>query len=67
MSTVHLRNLGISSNQPEDRKGLLEPEALEDNTLDTVVYGKTRREIIPTLPFTFQFNRNLKQEDWKDL
>ncbi|MBW0494542.1 hypothetical protein O181_034257 [Austropuccinia psidii MF-1] len=24
-------------------------------------------DIIPTLPFTFQFNRNLKPEDWKDL
>ncbi|MBW0560781.1 hypothetical protein O181_100496 [Austropuccinia psidii MF-1] len=25
------------------------------------------REIIPTVPFPFQFNRNLKQEDWKDM
>ncbi|MBW0585505.1 hypothetical protein O181_125220 [Austropuccinia psidii MF-1] len=41
------------------------PEDLEEDTLDTVVDGKTLREIIPTLPFTFQFNRNLKQEDWK--
>ncbi|MBW0465106.1 hypothetical protein O181_004821 [Austropuccinia psidii MF-1] len=24
-------------------------------------------EIIPTLPFTFQLNRNLKPEDWKDI
>ncbi|MBW0519425.1 hypothetical protein O181_059140 [Austropuccinia psidii MF-1] len=24
-------------------------------------------EIIPTLPFTFQFNRNLKPEDWKNM
>ncbi|MBW0504478.1 hypothetical protein O181_044193 [Austropuccinia psidii MF-1] len=24
-------------------------------------------EIIPTLPFSFQFNRNLKPEDWKDI
>ncbi|MBW0544358.1 hypothetical protein O181_084073 [Austropuccinia psidii MF-1] len=22
---------------------------------------------MPTLPFTFQFNRNLKPEDWKDM
>ncbi|MBW0491849.1 hypothetical protein O181_031564 [Austropuccinia psidii MF-1] len=29
--------------------------------------GKTPREIIPTLPFTFQFNKNLKPEDWKDM
>ncbi|MBW0524808.1 hypothetical protein O181_064523 [Austropuccinia psidii MF-1] len=28
---------------------------------------KTLREIIPTLPFTFQLNRNLKPEDWKDM
>ncbi|MBW0581463.1 hypothetical protein O181_121178 [Austropuccinia psidii MF-1] len=44
-----------------------EPEYLEEDTLDTVVDGKTLREIIPTLPFTFQFNRNLKPEDWKDM
>ncbi|MBW0473381.1 hypothetical protein O181_013096 [Austropuccinia psidii MF-1] len=25
------------------------------------------REIIPTLLFTFQFNRDLKPEDWKDM
>ncbi|MBW0576619.1 hypothetical protein O181_116334 [Austropuccinia psidii MF-1] len=44
-------------------KTFLEPEYLEEDTLDTVVDGKTLREIIPTLPFTFQFNRELKQED----
>ncbi|MBW0475860.1 hypothetical protein O181_015575 [Austropuccinia psidii MF-1] len=55
MSPVHLRN------QPEDRKGL------EEYTLDTVVDGKTLSEIIHTLPFTFQFNRDLKTEDWKDM
>ncbi|MBW0482491.1 hypothetical protein O181_022206 [Austropuccinia psidii MF-1] len=43
------------------------PEDLEEDTLDTVVDGKTLRENIPTLPFTFQFNRNLKAEDWKDM
>ncbi|MBW0526113.1 hypothetical protein O181_065828 [Austropuccinia psidii MF-1] len=35
--------------------------------LDTIVDGKTLREIIPTLPFTFQFNRNLKPDYWKDM
>ena len=35
--------------------------------METVVDGKTLREIIPTLPFTFQFNINLKPEDWKDV
>ncbi|MBW0494893.1 hypothetical protein O181_034608 [Austropuccinia psidii MF-1] len=48
-------------------KACPEPEDLEVDTLDTVVDGKTLREIIPTLPFTFQFNRNLKPEDWKDM
>ncbi|MBW0530657.1 hypothetical protein O181_070372 [Austropuccinia psidii MF-1] len=48
-------------------KGCLEPEDLEKDTLETVVEGKTLREIIPTFTFTFQFNRNLKPEDWKDM
>ncbi|MBW0563645.1 hypothetical protein O181_103360 [Austropuccinia psidii MF-1] len=67
MSPVNLRNLGFPRNQPEDRGGLSRPEDLEEDTLDTVVDGKTLREIIPTLPFIFQFNRNLKPEDWKDM
>ncbi|MBW0500486.1 hypothetical protein O181_040201 [Austropuccinia psidii MF-1] len=61
MSHVHLRNLGVPRNQPEDREGL------EKGTLDTMVDGKTMREIIRTLQFTFQFNINLKHEDWKDM
>ncbi|MBW0468588.1 hypothetical protein O181_008303 [Austropuccinia psidii MF-1] len=48
-------------------KACPEPEDLEEDTLDTVVDGKKLREIIPTLPFTFQFNRNLKPEHWKDM
>ncbi|MBW0590173.1 hypothetical protein O181_129888 [Austropuccinia psidii MF-1] len=40
---------------------------MEQDTLDTVMDGKTLMEIIPTLPFTFQFNKNLKPEDWKDM
>ncbi|MBW0489211.1 hypothetical protein O181_028926, partial [Austropuccinia psidii MF-1] len=48
-------------------KDCSEPEDLEEGTLETVVDGKTLREIIPTLPFTFQFNRNLKLEYWKDM
>ncbi|MBW0565156.1 hypothetical protein O181_104871 [Austropuccinia psidii MF-1] len=67
MSPVHLRNLSFQMNQPEDREGLPEPEDLEEDTLDTVVDGKTLREIIPTLPFTFQSNRNLRPKDWKDM
>ncbi|MBW0525911.1 hypothetical protein O181_065626, partial [Austropuccinia psidii MF-1] len=49
------------------KKACAEPEGLEEDTLDTVVDGKTLREIIPTLPFALQFNRNLKPEDWKDM
>ncbi|MBW0475351.1 hypothetical protein O181_015066 [Austropuccinia psidii MF-1] len=48
-------------------KAFPEPEDLEEDTLDTVVDGKTLREIIPTLPFTFQFNRKLRPDDWKDM
>ncbi|MBW0526420.1 hypothetical protein O181_066135 [Austropuccinia psidii MF-1] len=48
-------------------KACLEPEDLEEDTLDTVVDGKTLSEIIPTLPFTLQFNRNLKPEDCTDM
>ncbi|MBW0497316.1 hypothetical protein O181_037031 [Austropuccinia psidii MF-1] len=48
-------------------KACPEPEDLEEDTLNTMVDGKTLREIISTLPFPFQFNRNLKPEDWKDM
>ncbi|MBW0577715.1 hypothetical protein O181_117430 [Austropuccinia psidii MF-1] len=48
-------------------KACPEPEDLEEDTLDTVVDGKTMREIISTLKFTLQFNSNLKPEDWKDM
>ncbi|MBW0467562.1 hypothetical protein O181_007277 [Austropuccinia psidii MF-1] len=48
-------------------KACQEPEDLEEDSLYTVVDGKTLRENIPTLPFPFQFNRNLKPEDWKDM
>ncbi|MBW0486236.1 hypothetical protein O181_025951 [Austropuccinia psidii MF-1] len=61
MSPAHFRNLGIPRNQPEDR------EDLEEDILDTVVDGKTLMKIIPTMPFTFKFSRNLKPEDWKDM
>ncbi|MBW0479459.1 hypothetical protein O181_019174 [Austropuccinia psidii MF-1] len=48
-------------------KAFTEPEDLEEDTLDTVVDGKTLREIKPTLPLTFQLNTNLKQKDYKDM
>ncbi|MBW0498275.1 hypothetical protein O181_037990 [Austropuccinia psidii MF-1] len=50
-------------------KGKL-PKAVDDKFVQgtvKVVDGKTLRETIPTLPFTFQLNRNLKPEDWKDM
>ncbi|MBW0460629.1 hypothetical protein O181_000344 [Austropuccinia psidii MF-1] len=58
-----LASKGISQ---RTKTACLEPEDLEEATLDTVVDGKTMREIILTLPYTLQFNRNLKPEDWKD-
>ncbi|MBW0533583.1 hypothetical protein O181_073298 [Austropuccinia psidii MF-1] len=67
MSPVNLRNPVIPRNQPQDRGGLSRTRRPQEDTLDTQVDGKTLREIIPTLQFTFQFNRNLKQEDFKDM
>ncbi|MBW0553507.1 hypothetical protein O181_093222 [Austropuccinia psidii MF-1] len=57
----------IKGTSQRTEKAFFEPEDGEEETLDTVVYGKTLREIIPTPPFTFQFNRNPKPEDWKDM
>ncbi|MBW0563889.1 hypothetical protein O181_103604 [Austropuccinia psidii MF-1] len=48
-------------------KAFPEPQDLEEDTLDTVADGKTLREVIQTLTFTLQFNRNLKPEGWKDM
>ncbi|MBW0547602.1 hypothetical protein O181_087317 [Austropuccinia psidii MF-1] len=48
-------------------KACPEPEDLEEDTLDTVVDGKKMREIISALPFTLQFNGDLKPGDWKDM
>ncbi|MBW0516832.1 hypothetical protein O181_056547 [Austropuccinia psidii MF-1] len=66
MSPVHFRNLGFKGTNRKTEEYCSEPEELEEDIFNTVVNGKTMREIIPTLPFTFQFNRNLKPEDWKD-
>ncbi|MBW0485540.1 hypothetical protein O181_025255 [Austropuccinia psidii MF-1] len=51
-------------------KGGLEFQGTGQRTnqgLETIVDSRTLREIIPTLPFTFQFNKNLKPDDWKDM
>ncbi|MBW0485095.1 hypothetical protein O181_024810 [Austropuccinia psidii MF-1] len=39
----------------------------EDLGLEIMVDGRTLREILPMLPFTFQFNRKLKPQDWNDM
>ncbi|MBW0568513.1 hypothetical protein O181_108228 [Austropuccinia psidii MF-1] len=57
----------VKGTSPRTEKACPEPEYLEEHTLDTVVDGKTFREVIPTWPFTLQFNRNLKPEDWKNM
>ncbi|MBW0549675.1 hypothetical protein O181_089390 [Austropuccinia psidii MF-1] len=57
----------VKGTNQRTEKACPEPEDLEEDTLNTVVDGKTLREIITTLPFTFQFNRNLKPEGWKDM
>ncbi|MBW0470552.1 hypothetical protein O181_010267 [Austropuccinia psidii MF-1] len=67
MSPVHLRNQGMQGTSQRTDRAWSEPEDQEQDTLDTVVDGKTLREIIPTLPFTFQLSRSLKTEDWKDM
>ncbi|MBW0569206.1 hypothetical protein O181_108921 [Austropuccinia psidii MF-1] len=67
MSPVNLRNLGIPRNQPEDREGLSRNSRLGRGHLGNSGGWMTLREIIPTLPITFKFNTNLKQEDWKDM
>ncbi|MBW0502275.1 hypothetical protein O181_041990 [Austropuccinia psidii MF-1] len=35
--------------------------------MDTMINGRTLREIIPTLPLALQYNGNLKPEDLKDM
>ncbi|MBW0485667.1 hypothetical protein O181_025382 [Austropuccinia psidii MF-1] len=61
MSPVHLRS------QPEDREGLSRTRKHGRGHLGHSGGSKSLREIIPTPPFTFQFNRNLRPGDWKDM
>ncbi|MBW0491576.1 hypothetical protein O181_031291 [Austropuccinia psidii MF-1] len=67
MSPVHLSNLGVTRNQPEDKEGFPRARTPGRGPLETTVDSKKLREIIPTLSLTFQFNRNIKPEDWKDM
>ncbi|MBW0475593.1 hypothetical protein O181_015308 [Austropuccinia psidii MF-1] len=39
----------------------------QDQGLDTIVDSRKLSEVIPMLPFTFQFKENLKLEDWKNM
>ncbi|MBW0477356.1 hypothetical protein O181_017071 [Austropuccinia psidii MF-1] len=57
----------VQKTSQRTKKACPEPEDPEEDTLDTVVDGKKLREIIPTLQFTFQSNRNLGAKDWKDM
>ncbi|MBW0494863.1 hypothetical protein O181_034578 [Austropuccinia psidii MF-1] len=64
MSPVHLRKLGTQGKIKRTDKECSEPEYQgQDNIAD----GRTLREIITILPFAFQFNKDLKPEDWKDM
>ncbi|MBW0484325.1 hypothetical protein O181_024040 [Austropuccinia psidii MF-1] len=59
--------LYTSGTSQRTKKAGSEPEDLKEDTLDILVDGKTLREIVPMMPLAFQFNRNLKKEDWKDM
>ncbi|MBW0498301.1 hypothetical protein O181_038016 [Austropuccinia psidii MF-1] len=64
---VHLRDLGFQRHQPEDREGLSRTRRPGRGHLGHSGGWKDIEGNIPTLPFTFKFNRNLKPEDWKDM
>ncbi|MBW0558281.1 hypothetical protein O181_097996 [Austropuccinia psidii MF-1] len=59
--------LASEGTKKRTEKACPELEDLEEDTLDTVVHGKTLREIPPSLPLTCQFNRYIKPEDWRDM
>ncbi|MBW0499836.1 hypothetical protein O181_039551 [Austropuccinia psidii MF-1] len=67
MSPVSPGTLESQGTSQKTEKACPEPEDLEEDTLDTVIDGKTLREMIPTLPFTLQLNRNLKTKYSKDM
>ncbi|MBW0495856.1 hypothetical protein O181_035571 [Austropuccinia psidii MF-1] len=58
-----VKDLVFQRNQPDDREGLSRTRRPGRRHLGHSGGGKTLREIIPTLPFNFQFNRNLKPEE----
>ncbi|MBW0537610.1 hypothetical protein O181_077325 [Austropuccinia psidii MF-1] len=68
MSPVHLRNLGFQRNQTEDREGLSRTRRPGRGHLGKSGGWQDTEEnhIHPAIPF-FQFNQNLKPEDWKGM
>ncbi|MBW0581987.1 hypothetical protein O181_121702 [Austropuccinia psidii MF-1] len=67
MSPIHLRNLGFQRNQPEGREGLSRTRRPGRGYLgDSGGWKDTEgNDIHPAI--TFQFNRNLNPEGWKDM
>ncbi|MBW0483412.1 hypothetical protein O181_023127 [Austropuccinia psidii MF-1] len=67
MSLYTSETLASKGASQRTEKAFPEPDDLEEDTFDTVVDGKTMGEILSTLPFTLQLNRNLKPVGWKDM
>ncbi|MBW0479386.1 hypothetical protein O181_019101 [Austropuccinia psidii MF-1] len=67
MSPVHLRNLGFQRNQPEDREGLSRTRRPGRGHLGQSGGWQDTEGNHSHSAIDFQFNRNLKQEDWKDM
>ncbi|MBW0465612.1 hypothetical protein O181_005327 [Austropuccinia psidii MF-1] len=67
MSPVHLRNLGFQRNQPEDREVLSRARRPGRGHLGHSGGWQDTEENHTHSSIHFQFNRNLKAEDWKDM
>ncbi|MBW0473656.1 hypothetical protein O181_013371 [Austropuccinia psidii MF-1] len=67
MSPVHLRNLGFQTKKPEDRKGLSRSRRPGGGHPGHSGGWQYIEGNYTHSPFPFQFNRNLKPEDWKDM
>ncbi|MBW0544952.1 hypothetical protein O181_084667 [Austropuccinia psidii MF-1] len=66
MSPVNLRNLGIPSDQPEGREGLFRTRRHGIGNLRHSGGWQDTEGYHTHFSLTFQFNRSLKPEDWKD-
>ncbi|MBW0502479.1 hypothetical protein O181_042194 [Austropuccinia psidii MF-1] len=67
MLPVNLRDLGFQRHQPEEREGLSTTTIPGGGHPGHSNGWKDIEGIIPALPFTFQFNRNIKTEYRKDM